>query len=119
MASSMPKPWARLYHTRRWERRSKLNLKMFKYLCQECLKAGKVEPATLSHHVHEWTPSSSELDFWFGELTALCANCHAAHHGFNISKETFDRDIDGSGWPCDPMHPVYQTDVAKREGSKP
>jgi|SRR5450631_2415255 hypothetical protein len=115
MTSSIPKPWAALYKTRRWERRSRLNLKMHKYLCQECLKNGKVEPATLSHHLNEWKPSSSELDFWYGPLTAVCRDCHFKIHGFNQSKEEFVRDIDESGWPCDPLHPVYNSTTAKRE----
>src|SRR5450755_1705090 len=100
MTSSNPKPWAKLYHTRRWERRSALNLKMFKHLCQECLKAGKAEPATLSHHVHEYRESSSELDFWYGELTALCAGCHARHHGYQPPK-LFETDIGPDGYPTD------------------
>jgi 5-methylcytosine-specific restriction endonuclease McrA len=115
MASNTPKPWAKLYATSRWERRSRLNLKMHKHLCQECLRNGKVEPATLSHHVHEYRESFSELEFWYGELTALCAGCHAKAHGYNQAQREFETDIDVSGWPSDPRHPVYNTTTAKRE----
>jgi 5-methylcytosine-specific restriction protein A len=116
MASKTPKPWSRLYSTSRWERIPKLNLKMHKYLCQECLRNGKTEPATLSHHINEYRESFSELDFWYGELTALCKDCHARHHGYNVARD-FETDIDASGWPCDPRHPVYQSNTAKREQS--
>jgi 5-methylcytosine-specific restriction enzyme A len=105
MASSNPKPWAKLYHTRRWERRSRLNLEMHKHLCQECLRNGKVEPATLSHHVNEYRESFSELDFWYGELTALCAGCHADIHGYNKPKD-YQADIGSDGYALDPNHPM-------------
>jgi hypothetical protein len=116
MTSSNPKPWAALYHTRRWERRSRRNLQFYKYLCQECLKNGKTEPAILSHHLREHQPSFSELDFWYGELTALCSDCHfLIHHPGYIINRDFEIDIDASGWPIDPRHPVFNTNVAKRE----
>jgi hypothetical protein len=54
---------------------------MHKHLCQECLRNGKIEPATLSHHINEYRESFSELDFWCGELTALCSDCHFKIHG--------------------------------------
>jgi hypothetical protein len=81
-------------------------LKMHKYLCQECLKNGKTEPATLSHHVNEYRESFAELDFWFGKLTALCANCHAKIHGYNVARE-FAIDIGPDGFPEDPNHPFW------------
>jgi len=116
MSSSAPGPWQKLYKSRRWERRSRRNLQSFKYICQECLKAGKTVPATLSHHLREYQPNFSELEFWYGELTALCHDCHfKIHHpGYEITRD-FEIDIDASGWPIDPRHPVFNTNVAKRE----
>jgi hypothetical protein len=116
MTSSIPKPWARLYGTTLWERRSKLQLRMFP-LCAECKRQGRTQEANLSHHIEEWRPSCSEYQFWYGALESLCFTCHSIHHGFNLPKEDFERDIDASGWPCDPMHPVYQSNTAKRESS--
>jgi hypothetical protein len=106
----MATPWARFYGTERWRRRSLLNLKMHKHLCQECLKVGKVEPATISHHINEWRENSTELDFWCGELTALCADCHAEIHGYNKSRG-FITDIGPDGWPIDPQNPANQIEL--------
>ena len=118
MTSSIPKPWAKFYGTRRWEKRSALNLKMHKHLCQECLRNGKTEPATLSHHINEYRESFSELDFWYGPLTALCADCHAKQHGFNQARE-FKTDIGPDGFPLDTEHhPFWKVSLAqeKRDG---
>jgi 5-methylcytosine-specific restriction endonuclease McrA len=114
MTSNTPGPWARLYKTRRWERRSRLNLKLHKYLCQDCLKAGKTEPAILSHHVNEYRESFSEMEFWYGPLTALCKNCHAAHHGYNQSRG-FEVDIGSDGFPLDVNHPFWKASLAQEE----
>jgi hypothetical protein len=84
-------------------------------LCAECKRQGRTQEANLSHHLEEWRPSFSEYEFWYGPIESLCFTCHAIHHGYQIPKENFERDIDETGWPCDSMHPVYQTDVAKRE----
>ncbi len=113
MASNTPKPWAKLYGTRRWERRSRLNLRMFP-LCAECKRQGWTQEANLSHHVNEYRESFSELEFWYGPLESLCFAHHAKIHGYNLPRE-FETDIDESGWPSDPRHPVYNTTTAKRE----
>jgi hypothetical protein len=118
MSSSAPGPWIRLYKSRRWERRSRRNLQAYKFLCQECLRNGKTVPATLSHHINEFQPSFSELEFWYGELTALCSDCHfLIHHPGYIINRDFETDIGVDGWPIDPRHSVYQSNVAKREQS--
>jgi hypothetical protein len=118
MVSSSPKPWSHLYHTRRWERRSRLNLKMHKHLCQECLKNGKTEPAILSHHLNEYQPNFSELEFWYGPLTALCRNCHFEIHGFNTKAHDFEIDIGPDGLPLDLNHPFWKASLAQEERDK-
>jgi hypothetical protein len=118
MTSSNPKPWAALYHTRRWEKRSRRNLQLFKHICQECLKNGKTEPAILSHHLHEYQASFSELEFWYGPLTALCRNCHCEIHGFNTKTRDFEIDIGVDGFPIDPAHPFWKTSLAQEERDK-
>jgi hypothetical protein len=117
MSSSAPGPWIKLYKSRRWERRSRRNLQAHKFLCQECLKAGKTEPATLSHHLNEFQPNFTEWEFWFGELTALCHHCHfKIHHpGYDIKDRGFLLDIGSDGYPIDPRHDVYNSTTAKRE----
>jgi uncharacterized protein YlaI len=115
MSYSTPGPWQKLYKSRRWEHRSQRNLQAHKYLCQECLKNGKTVPATLSHHVREYQPSFSELDFWYGELTALCHDCHfRIHYGHEVNRD-FETDIGVDGFPIDPRHPFFNTNAAKRE----
>src|SRR6267142_3390679 len=109
---SAPKAWTKLYRRNRWAKISKLVLQRDK-ICARCVRDGKVEPATLTHHVNEWRPNSTELDFWRGPFEALCFTCHEKHHG-RANKE-YIRDIDESGWPCDERHPVYQSSTAKRE----
>ncbi len=116
MASSNPKPWSRLYGTSRWERRSQLNLRM-NPLCAECKRQGRTQGANLSHHINEYRESFSELEFWYGPLESLCFAHHAKIHGFNQGAKEFETDIDASGWPLDPRHPVYNSTTAKREQS--
>jgi hypothetical protein len=117
MSSSAPGPWIRLYKSRRWERRSRRNLQAHKYLCQECLKNGKTVPATLSHHVREYQPNFTELEFWYGELSACCHDCHfKIHHpGYEIKDRGFLLDIGSDGYPIDPRHDFYNSTTAKRE----
>lgn len=108
-----PGPWDKFYRTNRWARISKLNLKAHP-VCTRCEAAGRTNESRLSHHVHEWQPNFTEMNFWYGPLDALCFECHAEVHG-RPAKLPYRRDIDVSGWPADQSHPVYQTDVAKRE----
>jgi 5-methylcytosine-specific restriction enzyme A len=105
MTSKTPKPWARLYATARWERRSKLNLRMFP-LCAECKRQGRTQEANLSHHVDAYRESYSELEFWYGKLESLCFSCHAIHHGYNLPR-AFETDIGLDGFPTDPAHPFW------------
>jgi 5-methylcytosine-specific restriction protein A len=116
MASSAPGPWQRLYKSRRWERRSRRNLQAHKYLCQECLKANKTTPATLSHHLNEFQPNFTELEFFYGELTALCHDCHfKIHHpGYQITRD-FEIDIGTDGFPIDRAHPFWKVSMAQEE----
>jgi 5-methylcytosine-specific restriction enzyme A len=109
---SAPKAWTKLYRRNRWAKISKLVLQRDK-ICQQCLRDGKVEPATLTHHVNEWRPNSTELDFWKGPFEALCFTCHEKIHG--RSNKEYVRDIGIDGFPVDPLHPFYQSSTAKRE----
>jgi 5-methylcytosine-specific restriction enzyme A len=116
MTSLNPKPWAKFYGTTRWERRSKLNLRMHP-LCAECKRQGRTKEANLSHHLEEWQPNFGEYQFWYGPLESACYECHAKHHGFNTKTHDFDTAIGVDGWPIDPMHDVYRSTTARRENS--
>src|SRR6266480_3518108 len=100
-------PWARLYGTERWRRRTALQLKQFP-MCAQCERDGKAYAAQLSHHVHPYSERSTELDFWFGPLESLCTDCHRLVHGKGALKG-YETDINPvTGWPDDPMHPANQ-----------
>jgi 5-methylcytosine-specific restriction protein A len=105
--------WIKLYRTNRWAKISKLVLQRDK-ICQQCLREDRVTPATLTHHINEWRENSTEIDFWRGPFEALCHACHEVLHGRGRPRE-YVRDIDEFGWPVDPLHPVYQSTIAKRE----
>jgi predicted kinase len=90
------------YHTKRWERKSKLQLKQFP-LCVYCQKTGQIVPATVADHIE---PHKGDYQkFWFGELQSLCWS----HHSSAKAKEEYygyKRDIGADGWPIDPRHPA-------------
>jgi hypothetical protein len=118
MSSSNPKPWAKLYGTNRWARRSKLNLRM-NPLCAECKRKGITKEANLSHHVNEWLPSFSTYEFFYGDLESLCFDCHADHHGFNKASRDFEADIGPDGYPLDTLnHPFWKVSLAQEARDK-
>jgi 5-methylcytosine-specific restriction enzyme A len=83
-------------------------------MCAECERQGRTKEANVTHHVFEYRESFSELDFWRGPFASLCFDCHFTLHHGGVPRD-FDTSIDASGWPRDPLHPVFQTNVAKRE----
>jgi 5-methylcytosine-specific restriction endonuclease McrA len=68
-------PWRKWFGTKAWaiKRRAQLDLQP---LCQRCLKAGVVTPATVANHIiaHRGDP----VLFWQGELESVCASCHSS-----------------------------------------
>jgi 5-methylcytosine-specific restriction endonuclease McrA len=104
MTSMFPKPWTRLYGTRRWERRSKWNLKN-NPLCAECKRRGLVQEATLSHHLVEYVEGMSEVHFFLGDLESLCLKCHLAKHGRTM--RTYKTAIGIDGYPIDEQNPFW------------
>lgn len=109
-----PCPWERLYHTKRWERRSKLQKKLFP-LCKMCLEKNIVTPADVSDHI---IPHKGDLNlFYFGELQSLCQTHHSSTKALEergIVKDYID-GIGSDGWPIDPLHPVYDDAVVKKK----
>jgi hypothetical protein len=87
-------------------------------LCQECLRNGKVEPATLTHHVNEYRENFSELDFWRGPFEVLCFKCHQVIHNRGIPTKDFRTDIGPDGYPEDPAHPFWVEDRKQQEREK-
>lgn len=64
----------RFYGQARWLRLRKAKLAESP-LCEECLRAGRVEPARHVHHVQA-RKDSPELAFEWSNLESLCVGCH-------------------------------------------
>jgi hypothetical protein len=110
---TMTSKWTKLYGTERWRRVARMYLAA-NPMCVRCEEAGRTQEARVCHHVNEWRPNSTVMDFWAGPFSGLCFDCHfELHHGGR--PRDFSTAIDESGWPCDLLHPVFQTNVAKRE----
>jgi 5-methylcytosine-specific restriction enzyme A len=113
MASTIPKPWAKLYGTRRWERRSEFNLRQHP-LCAECERQGRTQEATLSHHLNEYREGMTELDFYFGPIESLCYDCHSKIHG-RPARLPYRKGVSLDGMPIDPMHPFWVEERRQQE----
>jgi hypothetical protein len=99
--------WSHLYSTRKWAKRSRFQRRL-QPLCECCKAAGRVKEAHLAHHVHEYRPGNTDLDFWFGPLESLCRDCHEIKHGRALSPRQFEPDIGVDGLPLDPSHPFWR-----------
>jgi HNH endonuclease len=65
----------RWYKTRSWLRRRRHQLRIAP-LCQICLDAGQIEPATIADHIE---PHKGDYRaFRLGRLRSLCKRCHDA-----------------------------------------
>lgn len=62
------------YRTERWKRLSAYYRRMHP-LCEECEKAGRVEPARLTDHIKA-RRTHPELSLEWSNLRALCWPCH-------------------------------------------
>lgn len=63
------------YHTPAWRRARLLALQRDHYLCQECLRQGKVTHATEVHHIKP-LKDYPELGLEVSNLESLCWQCH-------------------------------------------
>lgn len=67
------------YASSAWRAVRRMALRRDKWLCQDCLKRGRVQPADTVHHVVEVKDDwSRRLEL--GNLVSLCAGCHNARH---------------------------------------
>lgn len=78
------KDYVRLIHSRRWLRLRRAVLEAHP-VCQDCLAAGRLSPATEVHHVRpvEDAPTRAgkeERMYDPSNLRALCRPCHRAAH---------------------------------------
>ena len=63
------------YHKTAWRRIRKQALQRDHYLCQECLRSGKITQATEVHHVKD-LESFPSLALELSNLESLCWQCH-------------------------------------------
>ena len=84
---------AQFYGTKRWQRCRDVAIKRDAYLCQDCLKAGKITPAEEVHHIIELTPENAQdpaVSLNLDNLVSLCRKCHRARHGARVRRYTTD-----------------------------
>jgi hypothetical protein len=100
----MATDYERLYHTKRWERRS-LRQRHESPLCVMCFEKGIITAADLADHIE---PHHGDLKkFYFGPLQSLCWQCHAGpKQAQEKSGRDFDTAIGADGWPIDKRHPA-------------
>lgn len=62
-------------------------------LCQDCLKAGRIRPAEIVHHITELTPENignPKVSLNIDGLISLCRECHAVRHGARLRRYKVD-----------------------------
>jgi hypothetical protein len=94
--------WRRWYQLERWRRRRRRQLRDHP-VCKMCLAHGVATVATIADHVV--SHQGDWQQFIHGDLQSLCAKCHNRHKR-NLDQRGWTPDVDASGWPVDPRHPV-------------
>ena len=80
----MEKFSSKFYFSQAWKDCRNGYLKSVGGLCERCLKRGIYKPAEIIHHKVFLTPSNIDdptITLNWGNLTALCRDCHAEVHG--------------------------------------
>ena len=76
--------WAeQFYKSNTWKICREQYIKQVGGLCEECLKQGLYEPATMVHHKVHLTAANivdPKVALNFDNLEALCRDCHAKKH---------------------------------------
>ena len=71
------------YKTKTWQKVQADYMKHAHYLCERCKKKGLYIPAKIVHHkrhLSEETLRDPNLSYGFGNLEALCLDCHNKEH---------------------------------------
>lgn len=69
------------YHSKAWKSLRLQALRRDHYTCQECLKKGKITPATTVHHIKPIrTLKGKEKALKLENLETVCAACHNRLH---------------------------------------
>lgn len=105
----MPRKWdgkgsrhSRGYNSQ-WDRLRLVVLKRDNYLCQECMRQGKLTPLCVKPHDHavdHRIPKAHGGTDDMDNLQSICQSCHSAKtardEGWNRAKT-----IGGDGWPVE------------------
>lgn len=90
------------YHSAEWAAAREAALTRDAYLCQHCLKRGRITPATMVHHIVELTPENigdPRIATDPRNLVSLCDLCHKKAHGWvrdGATREGLAFDADGN-----------------------
>lgn len=80
----MAKEFSRaFYNSATWKNCKEEYLRSKGYLCERCLKQGKITPAKIVHHKIHLNPNNinnPEVAIGFNNLEALCQDCHNKEH---------------------------------------
>ena len=85
MVDFMQKAWqAKFYGSKAWQVCRDVAIKRDRYLCQDCLKLGRITPAEEVHHIVELNAinvDDESVSLNLDNLVSLCRRCHRARHG--------------------------------------
>jgi 5-methylcytosine-specific restriction protein A len=92
------------YNSARWKGANGVRARQLRKqpLCEMCLKAERLTPATVCDHVD---PNTKLTAFFDGPFQSLCK----PHHDSGKQREErsgFSGEADDDGWPTDPRHPA-------------
>ena len=78
-------PWAEaFYKSSAWKHTRAVAIKRDAYLCQDCLKLGRITAAEEVHHIQPLTPDNindPDISLNLDNLVSVCRECHQARHG--------------------------------------
>ena len=101
MAWSTKSKQARGYG-KQWDKVRAYALTRDNYLCQPCMKQGRLTPATAVDHIqNKASGGTDDMD----NLQAICTDCHTRKTTWEATGRDYDTDIGKDGWPTDPKHP--------------
>jgi 5-methylcytosine-specific restriction protein A len=101
--------YRRLYNTARWKGKHGVRAQQLAAhpLCEMCLKAGRLTPATVCDHVDPKSKATEE-GFFAGPFASLCDaepwRCHSSLKQI-IEERGFSSEVGPDGLPTDPNHP--------------
>ena len=88
------KDWAKpFYKSAAWKSCRAAYMQQVGGLCENCLAQGRYTPAEIVHHIVEITPENiadPEVTLSFGNLRAVCRECHAVEHGSRQKRYKLD-----------------------------